>query len=75
MYNIKKKNARFGRYPSCDMVNNAIRDIISGNYDVAIDELYFAIQKSEGYLHEDIAEKVEQIHKSVAEKRMNNLTS
>ena len=70
MYSTKKKNAKFGRYPSCDMVNNAIRYIISGDYDDAIDELYLAITKSEGYFHEDIIEKVEQIHKSVTERRI-----
>lgn len=32
---IKKKNALFGRYPSCDMLNNAIRliDLIKEGYD------------------------------------------
>lgn len=50
----KKRNALFGRYPSCDMVNNAIRFILEGETDDAISELYYAIQKAGGYIHEDI---------------------
>lgn len=46
-----------GSYPSCDMVNNAIRYILKdGDTDKAVSELVFAIQKADGYLHEDIKE-------------------
>ena len=50
----KNKNAAFGRYPSCDMVNNAIRFILDGKLDDAISELYYAILKADGYIHSDI---------------------
>lgn len=53
----RKKNAIWGRYPCCDLVNNAIRDILNGNSDVAINELLTAIIKAGGYVHEDIAEE------------------
>ena len=59
----KKKNAVFGRYPCCDMVNNAIRFIIDGKSDSAIEELLQAIWKADGYLHDDISDKVDEIHK------------
>lgn len=61
----KKKNAMFGRYPCCDMVNNAIRSIIQGKSDSAIEELLQALYKADGYLHEDIANKVYEIHNRV----------
>ena len=54
----RKKNALFGRYPCCDMVNNAIRDILNGRTDAAIDELLQAIWKADGYLHEDLEHRV-----------------
>lgn len=33
MFNIKKKNAKFGRYPSCDMLNNALRFLLEKNIE------------------------------------------
>ena len=54
----KKKNAYFGRYPSCDMCNNALRFILDGKPDLAFEEIAHAIIKADGYFHEDIAEKV-----------------
>ena len=51
----KKKNALFGRYPCCDLVNNAIRFILEGDTDEAIEELWFAIHQAGGYVHDDIA--------------------
>lgn len=62
---IKKKNAIFGRYPCCDMVNNAIRHIANGKAEYAIEELYQAIQKADGYLHEDLVGTVDEAHKQV----------
>jgi len=53
----KKKNALFGRYPCCDLVNNAIRFILEGKTDEAIEELWFAIHQAGGYVHDDIAVK------------------
>lgn len=72
----KKKNAVFGRYPCCDLVNNAIRFIIDGKSDSAIEELLQAIWKANGYLHEDIADKVDEIHHRIwDEMRKNNFVS
>ena len=65
----KKKNAMFGRYPCCDMVNNAIRSIIEGKSDSAIEELLQAIYKADGYLHEDIVNKVYEIHNRIWDER------
>ena len=60
---IKRENARFGRYPCCDMVNNAIRFMANGNTEYAIEELYQAIQKANGYIHKDIIDIVNEAHK------------
>lgn len=51
---LKKKNAMFGRYPSCDHVNNAIRLITKGELIAAIEQLSQAIIKADGYFHDDI---------------------
>lgn len=51
--NIKKKNALFGRYPTCDMLNNALRFIRNGKVDRAVEEIIFAIEKAGGYFHDD----------------------
>ena len=67
--NTKKKNAIFGRYPCCDLVNNAIRFILAGKTDIAVEELLQAIWKSNGYLHEDLEEPVMEIHKRIWEER------
>ena len=50
---VKKKNSSFGTYPSCDMLNNALRFIRDGKVDVAVEEIIFAIEKADGYFHED----------------------
>lgn len=59
--NTKKKNALFGRYPSCDMLNNALRFIHEGKIDVACQEIVFAIEKAGGYFYEDVVPIVEKI--------------
>lgn len=59
--NIKKKNALFGKYPSCDMLNNALRFIQNGEIDAACSEIIFAIEKAGGYFYEDITPFVETI--------------
>lgn len=56
--NIKKKNALFGKYPSCDMLNNALRFLREGKVDVAVEEIIFAIEKADGYFHADNIEFV-----------------
>jgi len=65
----KRRNALFGRYPCCDMVNNAIRNILNGDNDSAIEELLQVIWKADGYLHEDLKNDVQKIHERVWEKR------
>jgi len=59
--NTKKKNALFGRYPSCDMLNNALRFIYEGKIDSACSEIVFAIEKAHGYFHEDVVPIVEKV--------------
>lgn len=56
----KKKNSIFGRYPSCDHLNNALRYLKDGDRDNAILEIIFAIEKANGYFYEDIASFAEQ---------------
>ena len=51
--NTKKKNSVFGRYPSCDLLNNALRFLREGKVDAAVEEIIFAIEKADGYFHED----------------------
>jgi len=58
---FKKKNARFGKYPSCDMLNNAIRSIRNGNTESALIEIIYAIEKADGYFHDDIKPVVEEV--------------
>ena len=65
--NIKKKNAVFGKYPSCDMLNNALRFLRNGNTDCAIEEIIFAIEKADGYFHEDNVQMVADVRKRWAE--------
>ena len=57
----KRKNAFFGRYPSCDMLNNALRFLRDGNIDAACAEIVFAIDKADGYFHEDLESTVEAV--------------
>ena len=65
----RKKNAIWGRYPCCDLVNNAIRDILNGDSDGAISELLTAIIKAGGYVHEDISEEANTANHRVWAKR------
>ena len=67
----KKKNALFGRYPSCDLLNNALRFLREGKIDSAIDEIIFAIDKANGYFHDDNLETVEKAMRDWAVKHRN----
>lgn len=71
----RKKNAFFGRYPCCDHLNNALRFLLRDDKNVAhaIEEIYWAIIKADGYFHEDIAEKVEAANKAYWEEQTNEL--
>lgn len=57
----KKKNALFGRYPSCDMLNNALFFIKEGKIDIACEEIVFAIDKAGGYFHSYLVPFVDEI--------------
>lgn len=52
--------SKIGNYPSCDHLNNALRALLSDNPDIqsAIGEITYAIQKADGYFHDDINEKL-----------------
>ena len=52
------------------MVNNAIRDILNGNNDSAVEELLQAILKADGYLHEDLKNDVQKIHERIWNERI-----
>ena len=67
---FKKKNAVFGRYPCCDMINNAIRFILKGQNDEAVEELLQTIWKANGYLHEDLKDDVQEIHQRIWSQKM-----
>lgn len=58
--NVKKKNAPFGRYPSCDLCNNALRFLLEGKPNIVFEEIVHAISKADGYFHDDIAQKVKE---------------
>ena len=65
---FKKRNALFGRYPCCDLLNNALRFIfrdneLSKNELEAASEIIVAIHKARGYFHKDLKEKVEFVMK------------
>ena len=52
---FRKKKDRIGQYPSCDMLNNAMRFLFEGDVDSnmkAIEEIMYAIIKAEGFLYE-----------------------
>jgi hypothetical protein len=51
------------------MVNNAIRFILNGEADCAIEELLQAIWKSDGYVHDDIVCQVNEAHKRIWKER------
>ena len=58
MTRIKKANAIFGRYPCCDLLNQALRFLLDGKPDLAKDEIVHAICKASGYFYEDVAERL-----------------
>lgn len=69
----KKKNSRFGRYPSCDMLNNAIRFLLDGkDRNIVIEEIVHAIRKADGYIYDDLQDRVDKIMKDQFERRLNH---
>lgn len=61
----KKKNALFGRYPLCDMLNNALRFLMNGRPEEAVEEIALAISEADGYFHDDVAQFVEDVKKQL----------
>lgn len=68
---VKKKNALFGRYPSCDLLNNALRFLRDGETDEAVEEIIFAIEKAGGYFHEDNVQMVNDAKETLEETHTN----
>lgn len=58
---FKKKNNIFGKYPCNDYLNNALRFLLrngEGDRELAIEEIVYAIRKADGYLCDDVKEKI-----------------
>lgn len=58
MIRIKKANAKFGRYPCCDLLNRALGFLLDGKTELAKDDIVYAICKANGYFYEDVAERL-----------------
>lgn len=58
MMRIKKANAIFGRYPCCDLLNQALRFIVDGKPEFAKDDIVHAIHKAGGYFYDDVAARL-----------------
>ena len=55
------KNNMFGKYPCNDYLNNALRFLLrnsEGDRELAIEEIVYAIRKADGYLCDDVKEKI-----------------
>ena len=53
---FRKKKDPIGQYPSCDMLNNAMRFLFEGDVASnmkAIEEIMYAILKADGFFHEN----------------------
>ena len=61
---------KLGKYPCCDHINIAIRHILNGEYDDAIDELFRAILKADGYFYHDLADKIIEAHNRVNDRQL-----
>ena len=55
-----KKRKSFGEYPACDHLNIALRKLLNNAEEnrVAIEEILFAITKSNGYFYDDVRDAV-----------------
>ena len=52
---FRKKKDRLGQYPSCNLLNNALRYLFQGDVTsnmLAIEEIMYAILKADGFFHE-----------------------
>ena len=55
-----KKQKMLGKYPACDHLNCALRKLL-GSADenrVAIEEIVYAITKSNGYIYDDVKDSL-----------------
>jgi hypothetical protein len=58
---FQKKNNMFGKYPCNDYLNNALRFLLrngEGDRELAIEEIVYAIRKADGYLCDDVKQKI-----------------
>lgn len=62
MFRKKKISNRLCAYPSCDLLNNALRILLNNpdKYDRAIKEIELAIEKAGGYFHKDVENKLKE---------------
>ena len=59
-----EQNNMFGKYPCNDYLNNALRFLLrngEGDRELAIEEIVYAIRKADGYLCDDIKEKINEL--------------
>lgn len=54
---FRKRNP-YGEYPACDHLNIALRELLDSADEIrgAIEEIVFAITKSNGYIPDDVKE-------------------
>lgn len=62
MFGKRKIGRGLGMYPSCDLLNNALRILLNNpdEYDHAIKEIKLAIEKAGGYFHDDVAKELKE---------------
>ena len=73
IFKKKKKNEIFGSYLCCNHINNAIRFILEGKTDLAIDSLFHAILEGHGHFYQDLYSEVMKIHNKVEKERRQEL--
>lgn len=59
-----EQNNMFGKYPCNDYLNNALRFLLrnsEGDRELAIEEIVYAIRKADGYLCDDVKEKINEL--------------
>jgi len=62
------KNNKFGKYPCNDYLNNALRFLLrngEGDRELAIEEIVYAIRKADGYLCDDVKEKINSLKENI----------
>jgi hypothetical protein len=53
-----RKRKPYGEYPACDHLNIALRKLLGSAEEnrIAIEEIIYAITKSNGYLYDDVGD-------------------